>query len=1115
MRPVAILALALPLVAASIPTAATDGVVRHDLEVRLDPASHAIDVLDRIERPPADDDRPLRFVLHDGLTPVLGDEGLELRRLEGPPSPAWFGLPEDAAAFPDDVPLAAWEIVAPRAATPDAFTLTYAGTIHHPIREVEEEYARAFGETPGTIGPEGVYLGASTFWYPWFGPGPVSFTLRVDTPGGWEAVSEGARTARGQVADGVRTVWEEPNPVEEIHLVAGPWTVHEDRAGRTATYVFLREDDPALARTLLDTAAQYLAMYEELLGPYPYAKFAAVENFWETGYGMASFTLLGPQVIRFPFILHSSYPHEILHNWWGNGVYVDWDAGNWCEGLTAYLADHLVKEQRGQGGEYRRDLLQKYADYVRDGLDFPLTEFRSRHSGATQAIGYGKVAMVFHMLRRDLGDDAFVAALRTLWADGKFTRASWADVRAAFESAAERDLAGWFDAWTGRAGAPEVVLDGAIAHESPEGGWSVRLQASQAQAGDPFPLTVPVAITLADGTRVERDLDLSRGSQVASFPVGDRPVHVAVDPDFDVFRRLDRAEIPPSFGRAFGSDAVTVVVPADDPLAGDYADVAAGWSRTGAGDVDVVRDVDLESLPTDRSVWVFGWGNRYRGTVTTAAAPFGGTLAADAWTVGTATHAADAASVAIAATHPGNPERALAFLAADRADALPGLARKLPHYGKYGWLAFEGEAPDNVGKGQWDAVGSPLARALDAGAVAAPAPPRAALAELPPLFSADRMRADVAALTDPALEGRGCGSPGLALAASYVEAALRDAGLAPGFRGAYRQAFEGTCEDGRAATMDNVVAAIPGADDTLAPVIVLAHHDHLGRGWPDVRGGNEDTIHPGADDNASGVAVMLELARILAPSMEPERTVLFVSTAGEESGLQGARALAGAFPNAFAVLNLDTVGRLEDRKVLVLGAGSADEWVHVVRGAGWVTGVAAEAVRDDPGGSDQVAFLDAGVPAVQFFTGPHGEYHAPGDTPDRLDLDGMVDVASFVREFVVWLADREDPLAVRLEGAADPPVAAATGGRRVSLGTVPDFTWQEGGYRLDGVTPGSPAEAAGLREGDVLTRIDDTPIEGLRDLSDALKGKSPGDRVTVVYVRDGQEASVEVELVAR
>ena len=135
-----------------------------------------------------------------------------------------------------------------------------------------------------------------------------------------------------------------------------------------------------------DDAPRLALGYRGLVGPYPYGKFALVENFWETGYGMPSFTLLGPQVIRFPFILHSSYPHEILHNWWGNSVFVDYESGNWCEGLTAYMADHLIQEQRGRGEEYRRDTLQKYRSYVRDGRDFPLTEFRSRHSAAASRI---------------------------------------------------------------------------------------------------------------------------------------------------------------------------------------------------------------------------------------------------------------------------------------------------------------------------------------------------------------------------------------------------------------------------------------------------------------------------------------------------------------------------------------------------------------------------------------------------------------------------------------------------------------------------------------------------------------------------------------------------------
>lgn len=144
-------------------------------------------------------------------------------------------------------------------------------------------------------------------------------------------------------------------------------------------------------------------MYSELIGQYPYKKFAMVENFWETGYGMPSFTLLGPTVIRLPFILNSSYPHEILHNWWGNSVFVDYSKGNWCEGLTVYLADYLIKERQGKAKEYRMASLQKYSDYVKKAKDFPLTKFRSRHSSASEAVGYGKSMMFFSYAAPKIG----------------------------------------------------------------------------------------------------------------------------------------------------------------------------------------------------------------------------------------------------------------------------------------------------------------------------------------------------------------------------------------------------------------------------------------------------------------------------------------------------------------------------------------------------------------------------------------------------------------------------------------------------------------------------------------------------------------------------------------
>ena len=145
----------------------------------------------------------------------------------------------------------------------------------------------------------------------------------------WDAVSQGRRTRHEVDGEGVRsTAWSLEHPTEEVYLIAGPWHQYGREAGDVEIFAFLRDADPALAQKYLDATVRYLELYQGMLPPYPYASFALVENFWETGYGMPGFTLLGPRVIRFPWILTSSYPHELLHNWWGNSVYVNFKNGN-------------------------------------------------------------------------------------------------------------------------------------------------------------------------------------------------------------------------------------------------------------------------------------------------------------------------------------------------------------------------------------------------------------------------------------------------------------------------------------------------------------------------------------------------------------------------------------------------------------------------------------------------------------------------------------------------------------------------------------------------------------------------------------------------------------------
>ena len=220
---------------------------------------------------------------------------------------------------------------------------------------------------------------------------------------------------------------------------------------------------------------------------------------------------LVPRVIRFPFILHSSYPHEILHNWWGNGVYTDYEKGNWAEGLTTYLADHLIKEQRGAAVEYRRSVLQKYTNYVTANKekDFPLTEFRSRHSAVTEAVGYGKTMMLFHMVRQQLGDQAFVKALHRFYRKYKFKVASFDDVETVFNNVTDDSLGPLFEQWVKRTGSPSLRVSQAVA--KPKGdGYVLSAIIEQTQEEESYRLKLPIAVHMegvANAYQTSVDID--------------------------------------------------------------------------------------------------------------------------------------------------------------------------------------------------------------------------------------------------------------------------------------------------------------------------------------------------------------------------------------------------------------------------------------------------------------------------------------------------------------------------------------------------------------------------------------------------------------------------------
>ena len=286
--------------------------LHHALSVSLHPAEHGLTATDMVTVPANSGE--LRFVLHAGLNPESPDPKVQVRK---------------TGSRRGQVPLEAFTVTFPNDAK--TITLHYSGPIYHPVAPADREQARGFDQTAGIITDTIVYLAGSSAWYPRFETDFVTFTLTTELPAGWDCVSQGTRTLYKKTKTGSAVSWDSTTPQEEIYLIASRFKEYEKKSGKLTAMVFLRTSDDGLANNYLDATIKYSAMYDKLIGPYPYTKFALVENYWETGFGMPSFTLLGPTVLRLPFIINTSYPHEILHNWWGNSVYPVYEKGNWSE----------------------------------------------------------------------------------------------------------------------------------------------------------------------------------------------------------------------------------------------------------------------------------------------------------------------------------------------------------------------------------------------------------------------------------------------------------------------------------------------------------------------------------------------------------------------------------------------------------------------------------------------------------------------------------------------------------------------------------------------------------------------------------------------------------------
>ena len=631
-----------------------EATLHHDVELRLAPRDGTLEAVDRITVQG-------REALQIRLAP-----GLTLRRLE-----------LDGRALE----LGTNGQIALGGAGPHELVLDYGGRL---------ESSHGGAASMAFLGAKGAFLPFGWAWLPSTGDQWATFRVLVDTPAPYKAIVTGRLVREEMTEENYRAEFVSDRAMELPSLFAGPYVVDERQHGAIRLRTYFYEEDEPLAGLYLDQAAQYLDRFEAVIGPYPYESFRMIAAPLPVGLGFPGLTYVAQRILPMPFMQTRSLAHEILHNWWANGVFVDYRSGNWAEGLTTYMADYALAEDEGpeRAREMRLGWLRDFAALPPD-RDAAVIDFVAKQHDAAQVVGYNKVALIFHMLRQELGAETFQAAIQHFWQQERFELASWQDLQQSFEAVAGEDLEAFFDQWLRRPGGPSLDLDDATVVAVDDGH---QIELTLRQDAPPYRLAVPVAVETAAGWEAAKIAVLDETAS-AVIPVQEAPLAVAIDPDYDLFRRLAPGEAAPILRDVTLNGATQTIIAVGEDRAADVAarELAASLLDT---EVHLAALDAIDAAP----LLVIGLTAEVDAVLERAGLdPTPDSLAgkgtARSWTL-----------------RP--PDRApVLVVAAESAEALETLRGPLPHYGRRSFLVFDGR--EAVVKGVWPTRDSPLSRRFD------------------------------------------------------------------------------------------------------------------------------------------------------------------------------------------------------------------------------------------------------------------------------------------------------------------------------------------------------------------------------------------------------------------
>lgn len=838
-------------------------------------------------------------------------------------------------------------------------TIHYEGVIYDEIKKADTLTFVKGDRTKGIISETGVFLSPESGWYP-DDDGLSIYNLRVRIKGGLKTITQGEFIKRQYDDDIEYSEWKGSIPVDGLYLIASRFVIDTAEEGGIRYSTYLTEKNAHLSKIFIEGSRRYIEFYSKIIGDYPFRDWAVVENFFSSGYGMPGFTLLDPLVIRQgERILRPGYiDHEIVHSWFGNFVYPDYNTGNWVEAITTYLTNYYYKEAfsgEDEARRYRISTIERYSIRVKPEKDYPLRKFVAKEEDFENDIGYGKGSMVFHALRRVVGDRIFFDSIKTVVSRFGGKRASWDDLRGIFEEKSGKDLKVFFSQWLERKGGPELgLLDVAIK----AGDKGYRINGKIIQEADIYELMVPVVVS-TEKVRKEIIIDIKDKTGSFDITVGERPDSVEIDPDYHIFRLIPSEDLNPSLN-LFLSRKERFYFLTEERFRKAFQELTGRLLTTGG---EIIPQEKLDEYKSKGSIFIVG-RPPHPLTSEIFKVEDGGFVFKEKEFKGAEY------SVLFSIRNPYNEKEVIVFYYGNSPEALDN-ARYVPYYGTDTYIIFRSGQP--VERGYLDRT--KLRTRYVFGDI-----------------DIKRLQKHIDFLADPERKGRLPGTAEDRKVRHYLINKLREYGFE-----AYEQEFivnESEIDKKRLKTevsfpvrTGNVYGIKKGEIDEF--IVLSAHHDHHGID-------SEGNVYCGADDNASGIAVLLEIAKNLS-NHKFKKGLIILFPGAEEWGLKGSRYFVKNPPvrieKISSVINVDSIGR-GDRTVYFIGSSFYPELGLKIKkhlGDNLKEGrdIDRHAFKE---GSDHYSFHEAGIPCIDIFSSDYKMLDRPGDEPSKIDFKKIRDV---------------------------------------------------------------------------------------------------------------------------